>query len=110
MIATADDASASLELGEDDDDVLNEVRKISELLVLSGSTDVHSISKLSISENGKQLAFTSDSGCVGVVDLSSHTVTRMKSRHNTVSPGRRYSRYSYANVLLAGLRICDVHT
>ncbi|RPD66416.1 WD40 repeat-like protein [Lentinus tigrinus ALCF2SS1-6] len=63
MIATADDASASLEVGEDDDDVLNE---------------------LSISENGRHLAFTSDSGSVGTIDLASHVITRMKSRHNTV--------------------------
>ncbi|TFK92310.1 WD40 repeat-like protein [Polyporus arcularius HHB13444] len=63
MIATVDDASASVEIGQDEDDVLNE---------------------LSIGENGKHLAFTSDSGCVGIVDLSSHAITRMKSRHNTV--------------------------
>ena len=34
MIAVAEDASASLELGEDDDDVLNEVRTMFSLLVL----------------------------------------------------------------------------
>ncbi|KAI0748517.1 WD40 repeat-like protein [Daedaleopsis nitida] len=63
MIMTAADASPSLVLGEDEDDVLNE---------------------LSISDNGKHLAFSSDSGAVGVVDLSSLAVRRMRSRHNTV--------------------------
>ncbi|KAI0707616.1 WD40 repeat-like protein [Earliella scabrosa] len=63
MIATSDDATANVEIGEDEDDVLNE---------------------LSISENCKYLAFSSDSGAVGVVDLSSLSVTHMRSRHNTV--------------------------
>ncbi|KAI0723954.1 WD40-repeat-containing domain protein [Cerioporus squamosus] len=60
MIATVDDASASLEIG------------------------MMMTTQLSISENGKNLAFTSDSGSVGIVDLPSHTVSRMKSCHNTV--------------------------
>ena len=48
------------------------------------------LSQLSISENCKYLAFSSDSGAVGVVDLSALSVTRMKSRHNTVCCGPRY--------------------
>ncbi|KAI1794615.1 WD40-repeat-containing domain protein [Ganoderma leucocontextum] len=63
MINTAQDAIAVLDIGEDDDDVLNE---------------------LSISENGKYLAFSSDSGAVGIVDLASKVITRMKNRHTTI--------------------------
>ena len=43
------------------------------------------VSQLNISENGKYLAFSSDSGTVGVVDLASKFITRMKNRHTTVS-------------------------
>ena len=42
-------------------------------------------SQLSISDNGKYLVFSSDSGTVGTVDLSTKQVTRMKNRHTTVS-------------------------
>ncbi|EJF66094.1 hypothetical protein DICSQDRAFT_97887 [Dichomitus squalens LYAD-421 SS1] len=63
MISTIQDAVVVVDIGEDDDDILNE---------------------LSISENGKYLAFSSDSGAVGIMDLSSRLVTRMKSRHTTV--------------------------
>ncbi|PIL24234.1 hypothetical protein GSI_13987 [Ganoderma sinense ZZ0214-1] len=63
MISTAQDAVAVLDIGEDDDDVLNE---------------------LNLSENGKCLAFGSDSGAVGIVDLASTVTTRMKNRHTTI--------------------------
>lgn len=41
--------------------------------------------QISISENQKTLAFTMDSGAVGVVDLATKSVQRMKSQHNSVS-------------------------
>ncbi|KZT09649.1 WD40 repeat-like protein [Laetiporus sulphureus 93-53] len=63
MIMTEGDATCVLELGEDEDDVLNE---------------------LSVSDSGKHLAFSTDSGTVGVVELSSKAVTRMKARHTSV--------------------------
>nr|VWO98043.1 N/A [Ganoderma boninense] len=63
MIITVQDAVVVFDIGEDDDDVLNE---------------------LNISENGKHLAFSSDSGAVGIVDLASKVITRMKNRHTTV--------------------------
>ncbi|KAM5532069.1 hypothetical protein V8D89_012224 [Ganoderma adspersum] len=63
IINTSQDAAAVLDIGEDDDDVLNE---------------------LSISENGKYFAFSSDSGAVGIVDLASKNITRMKNRHTTI--------------------------
>ncbi|KAI0780674.1 WD40 repeat-like protein [Trametes elegans] len=63
IILSAEDASHSIDLGEDEEDLLNE---------------------LCVSDNGKSLAFGTDSGTVGVIDLSSKTVARMKSRHTTV--------------------------
>ena len=50
-------------------------------------TDAPPDSQLSISDSGKHLAFSSDSGTVGTVDLSTRQVTRMKSRHTTVGTG-----------------------
>jgi hypothetical protein len=41
--------------------------------------------QISISENKKTLAFTMDSGAVGVVDLATKGARRMKSQHNSVS-------------------------
>jgi hypothetical protein len=41
--------------------------------------------QISISENQKTLAFTMDSGAIGVVDLATKSVQRMKSQHNSVS-------------------------
>ncbi|KAI0372921.1 WD40 repeat-like protein [Pilatotrama ljubarskyi] len=65
MIMTAEDASCVLVVGEDDDDLLNEAG-------------------LSLSDNGKLLAFGSDSGAVGTIDVPSKQITRMKIRHTTV--------------------------
>ncbi|KAH9901554.1 WD40 repeat-like protein [Cubamyces lactineus] len=63
MVMSVEDASCSIEAGEDDEDLLNE---------------------LHLSENGKVLAFGSDSGSVGVIDISSNKITRMRSSHTTV--------------------------
>ncbi|KAI0636716.1 WD40 repeat-like protein [Trametes polyzona] len=63
MIMTTEDATFVLELGVDLEDHLNE---------------------LNLSENGKHLAFGTDVGTVGVVELSTKKVTRMQARHKTV--------------------------
>ncbi|KAI0333505.1 WD40 repeat-like protein [Cubamyces sp. BRFM 1775] len=63
MIMSVEDASCSIEAGEDDDDLVNE---------------------LNLSENGKSLAFGSDSGSVGVIETSSNKITRMRNSHTTV--------------------------
>ncbi|OSD08594.1 WD40 repeat-like protein [Trametes coccinea BRFM310] len=63
MIVSAADASCSLLVGEDDEDVLNE---------------------LSISENGRLLAFGSDSGSVGTIEIPTQKVSRMRASHTTV--------------------------
>ena len=43
------------------------------------------ISKLSLNANKSHLAFGMDSGVVGVVDLSNNSITRMESKHDSVS-------------------------
>ncbi|KAH7873580.1 WD40-repeat-containing domain protein [Lentinula edodes] len=62
MIATAEDAILSLRLTEDDD-VLNEI---------------------DLDPTKKHLAFSTDSGVVGVVDLTSLLVAKMKEQHTSV--------------------------
>ncbi|KAG2047960.1 WD40 repeat-like protein [Suillus hirtellus] len=63
MILAKADATLTLELGTENDDVLNE---------------------LSLNQKNSQLAFCLDSGAVGVVDLSTKQVTRMKTSHDNI--------------------------
>ncbi|KAJ7063495.1 hypothetical protein C8F01DRAFT_1055844 [Mycena amicta] len=65
LVQTVVDATTVLELGEDEDDVLNEVR-------------------LLLALNKTHLAFSTDSGTVGVVDLSTKAISRMKTRHSSI--------------------------
>ncbi|KAH9945888.1 WD40 repeat-like protein [Epithele typhae] len=69
MILSKDDAIAEIFIGEDDDDLLNE---------------------LTLSDNGKTLAFSSDSGAVGIVDISNKSISRMKTRHTNVCGSARF--------------------
>ncbi|KAI0005990.1 WD40-repeat-containing domain protein [Russula compacta] len=48
------------------------------------------INEISVSENQKTLAFTMDSGAVGVVDLATRSVRRMKIRHNSICAAVRF--------------------
>lgn len=43
------------------------------------------ISKLALNANKSHIAFGMDSGVVGVVDLSNNSVTKMESKHDSVS-------------------------
>ncbi|TFY71750.1 hypothetical protein EVG20_g1245 [Dentipellis fragilis] len=63
LILSSDDSLHTLVVGEDDDDVLNEV---------------------TVNKDQKTLAFSTDSGAVGVVNLQTYNITRMKSRHTSV--------------------------
>ncbi|KAG1771706.1 hypothetical protein EDD22DRAFT_976708 [Suillus occidentalis] len=63
MILAKTDATLTLNLCADDDDVLNE---------------------LSLNQKNNQLAFCLDSGTVGVVDLSTKQTTRMKTSHDNI--------------------------
>lgn len=47
---------------------------------------VNGISQISVNHNKTKLAYTMDSGVVGIVDLSTKTSSRMKVKHANVSP------------------------
>ncbi|GJE90788.1 WD40 repeat-like protein [Phanerochaete sordida] len=63
------DAVRRVRLGEDDEDVVNE---------------------LSVNEARKTLAFGTDAGTVGVVELSSLAVTRMRTAHTNISSSVKF--------------------
>ncbi|KAF7294749.1 hypothetical protein MIND_01012300 [Mycena indigotica] len=63
LVQNASDAALVLTLGEDEDDVLNE---------------------LALGVSGSHMAFSTDSGAVGVVNLSTSSVQRMKTRHSSI--------------------------
>ncbi|TCD62178.1 hypothetical protein EIP91_007262 [Steccherinum ochraceum] len=63
LVLSTADALHAIDLGEDDEDVLNE---------------------LNVNENDKTLAFSTDSGTVGTVDLSTRAISRMKTKHDSV--------------------------
>ncbi|KAH7906370.1 WD40-repeat-containing domain protein [Hygrophoropsis aurantiaca] len=63
LILSPSDASSVLEIGADDEDVLNE---------------------LALNHKNTQLAFSLDSGTVGVVDLSTKKITRMRTSHQSI--------------------------
>ncbi|EGN95496.1 hypothetical protein SERLA73DRAFT_186531 [Serpula lacrymans var. lacrymans S7.3] len=63
MILMSSDATSTIELGADDEDVLNE---------------------LTLNHKRTEIAFSLDSGVVGTFDLSTKKVTRMRSKHNTI--------------------------
>ena len=82
MIQTIEDALAVIELGVSDDDILNKVCLIPESVFQSlSSSDI----QLALHANKSHLAFSMDSGVVGVVDLSTKAVLRMKTKHESVS-------------------------
>jgi len=80
MIQTADDAILTVDLAESEKDTLNEVRVIDYMHhgVLSG------ISQITLNINKSHLAFSMDSGVVGIVDLSTMAISRMKTKHESV--------------------------
>jgi hypothetical protein len=49
------------------------------------------ISQLSLSSNRKYLAFSQDSGVVGVVDIATKMVSKMKTKHDSVCPAKKES-------------------
>ncbi|KAF7304953.1 hypothetical protein MKEN_01209800 [Mycena kentingensis (nom. inval.)] len=63
LVQTIADATMVLELGADEDDVLNE---------------------LALNPSKTHLAFSTDSGSVGVVDIATKSVSRMKTQHTSI--------------------------
>ncbi|KAH9952115.1 hypothetical protein B0H21DRAFT_817842 [Amylocystis lapponica] len=66
LIQSLEDALDVLDLGEDDEDALNER------------------SQLSMNDNARHLAFSTDAGAVGTVELSTKHVAQMKTRHSSI--------------------------
>jgi WD40 repeat protein len=64
LILTSSDALQTLDIGVDDDD---------------------NVGELSINVKGTKMAFCTDSGSIGVVDLQTNEITRTKQSHNNVS-------------------------
>jgi WD40 repeat protein len=69
LIQSNEHALTIINVGENEGDVTNEI---------------------SVSENQKTLAFTMDSGGVGVVDLATKSVRRMKTQHNSICATVRF--------------------
>lgn len=77
----AEDGIFSVNLTDSEDDTLNEVRTAISYIyngVLSG------FSQIALNINKTHLAFSMDSGIVGVIDLSTKEISRMKIRHESV--------------------------
>ena len=82
MILNLEDALVTIDVGgAGEDDVLNEVKcGFSQL-----KHKLNCVSKLALNANKSHLAFGMDSGVVGVVDLSNNSITKMESKHDSVS-------------------------
>lgn len=103
MIQTADDALSVIELAESEEDILNEVRALFRDNAIFGPIV---ISQLSMNVNKSHLAFSMDSGVVGVVDLSTKSVSRMKTKHESVGVYQVLPVYMMTISLLIGLWFC----
>jgi hypothetical protein len=55
------------------------------ILIISANV-LSAISQITISHNKSKLAYTTDSGVVGVVDLATKHPTKMRVKHANVSP------------------------
>jgi len=79
LIQNLEDAIVSIDTGEPED-ILNEVSSQIPFEELTLSR----ISKLSLNSNKSHLAFTMDSGLVGVIDISNNAITKMETKHESV--------------------------
>lgn len=95
---TVQDAITSLKLTEDDD-VLNEV-SWAPFFILHVFTR---FSKIVLDSGKKHLAFSTDLGVIGVVELSSQSISKMKEKHTNVGTDSS----GVAVVLIGtGIQIC----
>ena len=83
LILTSADASFYVALGQDEEDVLNEVRIPNALLFLRTGSSYH-LRQISLSDTKKYLAFSTDAGTVGVMELPTKHITRTKVSHTSV--------------------------
>ncbi|KAJ7905683.1 WD40-repeat-containing domain protein [Mycena olivaceomarginata] len=87
LVLTAPDATACIELC-DEEDVLNE---------------------LALNPSKSHLAFSTDSGAVGVVDLSTKTITRMKTGHSSICGIVRFIPDRPREIVSGGYDSCLLH-
>jgi|SRR5882762_5965491 len=80
LIQSSENALVAVQISENDGDAVNGVRSQT-----FHSVRLRTYSQISISTNQKSLAFTLDSGVVGVVDLLKNSVRMMKTPHSSVS-------------------------
>jgi len=84
MILSLSDAVETLQLGDnEEEEALNEVSHLCSVQALVNM--VNGISQISVNHNKTKLAYTMDSGVVGIVDLSTKISSRMKVKHANVS-------------------------
>lgn len=82
IIQVPEDAILTMELAESEEETLNEVRVTTIIWIHNGV--LSGISQIALNINKSHLAFSMDSGVVGVVDLSTNTISRMKTKHESV--------------------------
>jgi hypothetical protein len=82
MIQIADNAILSMDLADSEEETLNEVRVT--IIIYARNGVLSGISQIALNVNKSHLAFSMDSGVVGVVDLSTKAVSRMKTKHESV--------------------------
>ncbi|KAK7693774.1 hypothetical protein QCA50_003346 [Cerrena zonata] len=88
IILSLEDALNEVQLGEDDEDVLNE---------------------LSINHSKKVLTFCSDNGTVGVLDLTDNRITRMKNKHGSISSSVKFVPDRPAEIVSGGYDSAMLH-
>ena len=81
MILNLEDALVTINVGETKEDILNEVSV--DFFSLKHKLDC--ISKLALNASKSHIAFGMDSGIVGVIDLSNNSITKLESKHDSVS-------------------------
>ncbi|PPQ63258.1 hypothetical protein CVT24_006783 [Panaeolus cyanescens] len=80
MIQSPENALETIDVGEESD-VLNEVSTI--ILLISGSR-LNRFSKLSLNADKTHIAFSTDSGLVGIVDIATKNVSIMETKHESI--------------------------
>ncbi|RXW22071.1 hypothetical protein EST38_g3782 [Candolleomyces aberdarensis] len=83
MIQMLDDALGTISVGETEDDLVNQVCSIPHL-ELSVRLTWLCRSKLSLNGNKSHLVFGLDSGIIGIIDLTSGSLIKLKQKHESI--------------------------
>ncbi|KAI0256653.1 WD40-repeat-containing domain protein [Lactifluus subvellereus] len=88
LVQSHENALTVIQVGENEGDVVNEI---------------------CLSDNQKTLAFTTDSGTVGVVDLTTKSIQRMKTQHNSICATARFITDRPSEVISGGYDSALLH-